>query len=145
MSQSKESEQGFDPIKMLRERRDGLLNVLAEVTLRVTSSRPYFVISSALSRPALLATALSRKLTAAATSQLLAQMNMPSREDVLALSQRLTRMEMVLDDISAAMDASATVTASGKSRVRPPQPRREADSGTDADGHANGNGAAKAG
>ncbi|MGZ6125573.1 MAG: hypothetical protein ACXWLR_11475, partial [Myxococcales bacterium] len=81
-SKSKEAEQGFHPIKVLRERRDGLLNVLAEVTLRVTSSRPYFVIRSALSRPALLATALSRKVTTAATSQFLAQMNMPSREDV---------------------------------------------------------------
>jgi hypothetical protein len=137
-SKSKEAEQGFNPIKMLRERRDGLLNVVAEVTLRATSSRPYFVISSALSRPALLATALSRKLTTAATTQILAQMNMPSREDVLALSQRLTRMEMVLDDISAAMDASATVMAAGKARIGPRQPQR------DGDGHANGNGAAKA-
>lgn len=138
-SKSKEAVGGFNPIQVLRERRDGVLNVLAEVTLRVTSSRPYFVISSALSRPALLATALSRKLTTKATSQFLAQMNMPSREDVLALSQRLTRMEMVLDDISAAMDASATVMAEGKSRAGLRQPQR------DADGRANGNGAAKAG
>jgi hypothetical protein len=137
MSQSKSQEiqQGFNPIKMMRESRDGLLNVVAQVTLRVTSSRPYFVISSALSRPALLATALSRKLTTAATSQFLAQMNMPSREDVLALSQRLTRMEMVLDDISAAMDASATVMASGKSRLGPRQTQTQRD----------GNGAAKGG
>jgi hypothetical protein len=140
-SKSKESEQGFHPVKaLLRESRDGLLNVLAEVKLRVASSRPYFVISSALSRPALLATALSRKLTTAATSQILAQMNMsnmPSREDLLALSKRLNRMEMLLDDISAAMDASATVMAAGKSRVGLRQPQR------DGDGH--GNGAAKAG
>ncbi len=140
-SKSKESEQGFHPVKaLLRESRDGLLNVLAEVKLRVASSRPYFVISSALSRPALLATALSHKVTTAATAQVLAQMNrlnMPSREDVLALSQRLTRMEMVLDDISAAMDASATVMAAGKSRVGLRQPQR--------DGDGRGNGAAKVG
>ena len=135
-SRSKESEQGFCPVKALCESRDGLLNVLAEMKLRVTSSRPYFVISSALSRPALLATALSRKVTTTATSQILARMNlsnMPSREDVLALSQRLTRTEMVLEDISAAMDASATVMAAGKSRVGLRQPQRD------------GNGAAKAG
>ena len=132
---SKELQQGFDPIKMMRESRDNLLNVMAEMTLRVTSSRPYFVISSALSRPALFATAVSRKLTTAATSQFLAQMNMPSREDVLMLSQRLTRMEMVLDDISAAMDASANVMASGKSRGGPRQAQSQRE----------GNGAAKAG
>jgi hypothetical protein len=135
-SKSKEAEQGFHPIQVLRERRDGALNVLAEVTLRVTSSRPYFVISSALSRPALLATALSRKVTTAATSQFLAQMNMPSRDDVLALSKRLTRMEMVLDDISASMDASAAAGASAKSRIGSRQLQRDA--------HGRSNGTAKA-
>jgi hypothetical protein len=37
-------------------------------------------------------------------ADLLARFNMPSREDVLALSQRLTRIEMVLDDVGAGMD-----------------------------------------
>jgi hypothetical protein len=134
-SKSKEVEQGFHPIQAMRARRDTLLNVVAEVTLRVTSSRPYFVISTALSRPALLATGLSRKVTTAATTRILARLNMPSREDVLTLAQRLTRMEMVLDDISAAVDASAT--AAGKSRPGTRQPQREAD--------GRSNGAAKAG
>jgi hypothetical protein len=126
MSQAEVGTTGFDLFKALRARRDGLMNAWAGVALRVSSSRPYFVVSSALSRPALFVTGASRKATAAATSQILAQMNMPSREDVLALSKRLTRIEMVLDDIGAAMDAAA---ASGKSRVVPRQPQRVADGG----------------
>lgn len=120
MSQAEDTE-AFDLFKALRGRRDTLLNAVAEVTLRVTSSRPYFVVTSTLSRPALFAMGASRKATTAATSQILAQLNMPSREDVLALSQRLTRMEMVLDDISAAMDAAAV-----KSQDAPGPPRRAA-------------------
>ena len=141
MSQSEKDSKDFDLFKALRERRDTLLNALAEVTLGVTSSRPYSVVSSTLSRPALFATGVSRKATTAATAQILAQMNMPSREDVLALSQRLTRIEMVLDDISAAMDAAAA-----KSRVAPVQPQRAAGRGCNTDGgDGRSNTAAKAG
>jgi hypothetical protein len=118
MSPTEEGTKGFDPFKLLRERRDTLLQALAEVTLRLTSSRPYFVISSALARPALYAAGATRKATTAATSQILAQLNLPSRGDVLGLSQRLTRIEMVLDDLGAAMDATAAA-ASAKSRVPP--------------------------
>ena len=142
MSQAEEGAKGFDLFKVLRERRDTLLSAWAQVTLRATSSRPYFVVSSALSRPALFVTGVSRKATAAATSQILAQMNMPSRGDVLALSQRLTRIEMVLDDISAAMDAAAAAPA--KSRVAPGPQRAAARERDAAGGDGRSNGAAKA-
>jgi hypothetical protein len=144
MSHAENGTKRLDLLKLLGKGRDTLLNTLAGVTLRVTSSRPYLVITSALSGPALLATGASRKATIAATSKILAQMNMPSREDVLALSQRLTRIEMVLDDLGAAMDAVAA--ASAKSRVAPSQPQRAAERKRDAGGDdARSQGAAKAG
>jgi hypothetical protein len=144
MSDAKEGAKGFELLKVLGERRDKLMNALAGVTLRVTSSRPYFVITSALSRPALFAMGASRKATIAATSKILAQMNMPSREDMLTLSQRLTRIEMVLDDLSAAMDAVAA--ASAKPRVAPGQPQRAAERKRDTEGgDARSQSAAKAG
>jgi hypothetical protein len=141
MSHAEKATKDFDLLKVLGERRDKLLNALAGLTLRVTSSRPYFVITSALSRPALFATGASRKATTAATSKVLAQMNLPSREDLLALSQRLTRIEMTLDDLGAAMDAVAA-----KARVAPGQPQRAAERKRDADGgDARSRGAEKAG
>lgn len=141
MSQSEEGSKDFDLFKVLRESRDSLMNAVAEVTLGVTSSQPYAAVSSALARPALFATGVSRKATAAAAAQFLAQMNMPSREDVLALSQRLTRIEMVLDDIRAAMDAAAP-----KSHVASVHPQRAAGrERTTEGGDGRSNGAAKAG
>jgi hypothetical protein len=141
MSHAEKATKDFDLLKVLGERRDKLLNALAGLTLRVTSSRPYFVITSALSRPALFATGASRKATTAATSKVLAQMNLPSREDLLALSQRLTRIEMTLDDLGAAMDAVAA-----KARVAPGQLQRAAERKRDADGgDARSRGAEKAG
>jgi hypothetical protein len=37
-------------------------------------------------------------------SEVLAQLNMPSREDVLSLSTRLTHIEMAIDDLGAGLE-----------------------------------------
>jgi hypothetical protein len=88
----------------VRSVRDSAMEDLAKMTLAWTTSNTYQAINAAISRPALLATGILRKATRSATADVLAKLNMPSREDVLALSQRLTRIEMVLDDVGAGMD-----------------------------------------
>jgi hypothetical protein len=99
---SSESSKGF--FDTMRGVRDSAMEDLAKVTLAWTSSDTYQAINAAISRPALLAAGIFRKATESAMADLLARLNMPSREDVLALSQRLTRIEMVLDDLGAGMD-----------------------------------------
>jgi hypothetical protein len=76
----------------------------AKVVLTVTSTRGYQRANAAVAKPALLATAVLREKREAAMAELLAMLNIPSREEVLALSQRLTRIEMTLDDLGAGMD-----------------------------------------
>jgi hypothetical protein len=99
---SSESGKGF--FETMRGVRDSAMEDVAKATLAWTSSDTYQAINAAISRPALLAAAIFRKATESAMADLLARLNMPSREDVLALSQRLTRIEMVLDDVGAGMD-----------------------------------------
>jgi hypothetical protein len=96
---------GFDLIEQLRQARDQGMGAWAKATIRVTSSEPYLRATGLLLQPGLLATALVRNSTEKAMADLLARLNMPSREEVLSLSQRLTRIEVVLDDLSAAVDA----------------------------------------
>jgi hypothetical protein len=84
--------------------RDSALEDLAKVTLAWTSSHAFQSVNAAFTKPTLLAAAIFRKATESAMADMLARLNMPSREDVLSLSQRLTRIEMVLDDLGAAMD-----------------------------------------
>jgi len=91
-------------IDQVRGARDSAMENLAKVTLAWTSSTTYQTASAALARPVLLAAAIFHKASASAMADLLARLNLPSREDVLALSQRLTRIEMVLDDIGAGID-----------------------------------------
>jgi len=88
----------------MRGVRDSAMEDLAKVTLAWTNSSSYQAINAAISKPTLLAAAVFRKAAESAMADLLARLNMPSREEVLALSQRLTRIEMVLDDVGAGMD-----------------------------------------
>lgn len=104
----------------MRGARDSAMDDLAKVTLAWTSSHTFQAVNAAISRPALLATALFRKASASAMAAVLARLNMPSREDVLTLSQRLTRIEMLLDDVGAGLDL---MRRAGQSHRRRPAAR----------------------
>jgi hypothetical protein len=99
------------------------------LTLACTTSNTYQALNAAISKPALLLTALSRQATRSAMTDLLARLDMPSREDVLALSQRLTRIELVLDDVAAGMDEL-------RRRPRPQERPAAGKRGPNADGAA---------
>jgi hypothetical protein len=99
---SDESNKSF--LDRVRAVRDSTMEDLARVTLAWTSSDTFQTINAAISKPALLTTAVLRRATESAMADVLARLNLPSREDVLALSQRLTRIELVLDDLGSGMD-----------------------------------------
>jgi hypothetical protein len=99
-----EANKGLDPVKLFRDTRDAAMEGWARLTLRLTSSHEYQRLQGAISKPALLAVALYRKAADSAMSEVLANLNMPSREEVLQLSKRLTHIEMALDDLSAGLD-----------------------------------------
>jgi hypothetical protein len=91
-------------LEKLRQMRDSAMEDVAKVTLAWTSSDAYQAMNAVVSKPALLGVAVFRKKSDAAMADLLAALNVPSRADVLALSQRLTRIEMALDDLAAGLD-----------------------------------------
>jgi hypothetical protein len=112
----------LDLFKAARELRDAGMESWAKIALQVTSSHAYSLLSSVLAKPGLIATGVARKKTDKAMAQLLAHANIPSRADVLALSVRLTHIEMALDDLAAAMDAMRA------SAARPPPAAKRASS-----------------
>ena len=91
-------------LERVRGVRDSAMEDLAKVTLAWTSSNTFQALNAAVSRPAMLAAVIVRKASESVTAEVLARLNMPSRDDVLALSQRLTRIELVLDDVGAGID-----------------------------------------
>jgi hypothetical protein len=111
------AEKGFEVTKMLRGLRDGTMDAWAKMMLNLTYSHEYQRLQGMISKPALLGIALWRKASETAMSGVLSQLNMPSREDVLSLSQRLTHIEMTLDDLGATMEQLRKLTGT----QRPPR------------------------
>ena len=97
-------EKRFDPVKLLRDVRDGSMDAWAKLTLKLTSSHEYQRLQGVIMKPTFLAIALWRKATESTMSGVLGNLNMPSREEVLMISQRLTNIEMALDDLGAGLD-----------------------------------------
>jgi len=111
-----------DPLKSWREARGAAMASWAKLALQITGSDAYSRMSSLVARPGLVAAGLLRKETERAMAMLLAHANMPSRAEVLALSTRLTHIEMALDDLAAAVEALRAQNA-------PPRPARKAPAG----------------
>jgi len=118
-----EANKQFDVAKLMRDARDGVLDAWARLMLHLTSSHEYQRLQGAISRPALLGMALFRKATESAMSEILAQLNMPSREEVLGVSQRLTHIEMVLDDLGASLDQLRRSAGAARPQRTPPRDR----------------------
>ena len=112
-----------DPLKAWREARAAAMASWAKVALQITSSDAYSRVSSLLARPGLVAAGLVRKETERAMAVLLAHANMPSRAEVLALSTRLTHIEMALDDLAAAVEELRAQAAPGRPARRGPSGR----------------------
>jgi hypothetical protein len=104
MAESKSKSEGLGVLETVRQMRDAGMDTWAKATLRVTSSRPYQRLQGLLAKPTLLATALYREATETFMSGVLSQLNMPSRDDLSQVAKRLTRIEMTLDDLGAALD-----------------------------------------
>jgi hypothetical protein len=107
MSEAKKGvdvKKSLDVKKVMRDVRDAGMDAWAKVMLRLTYSHKYQRLQGLIAKPSLLAIGLFRKTTESAMSGVLAQLNMPSRGEVLTLSQRMTHNEMVLDDLGAGFD-----------------------------------------
>ncbi len=104
MSQTSDKVARVSAFKPLRDIRDAALGRWAKIALAVTSSGAYSRTSAVLTRPGLVVLALARGKAEQLMAQLLSELNMPSRADVLSLSIRLTHIEAALDDLGAAVD-----------------------------------------
>ena len=98
------ADKGFDPVRLVRDARDAGMDAWAKLMLRLTSSHEYQRMQGFISRPTLLALAMFRKASDSTMGGVLGNLNMPSREEVLQISQRLTHIEMALDDLAAGLD-----------------------------------------
>ena len=117
MSQPPDTVNPFDPFGTWRTARDAYLDTWSKAMIDLVNSEAY---SDAMGRfldSYLTISAPMRKVVEQSMSQVLAQLNMPSRQEVTTMAERLTNIEMRLDDLDAKLDR----LQSGMDHQREPQ------------------------
>ncbi|HEY2029482.1 MAG TPA: hypothetical protein VGH20_09750 [Myxococcales bacterium] len=88
----------------VRSARDSMLEDFARLALAVTTTNAWRKVNAAVMKPTLIVSAVVKEKRDEAMADVLEKLNMPSRQEVTNVAQRLTRIEMALDDIGAGLD-----------------------------------------
>jgi hypothetical protein len=116
----------FDPFGTWRTTRDAYVETWSKTMLDLVKSEAYSDTTSRFLDSYLSMSAPIRKLLESTMTQVLGQLNMPNRGDVISLAERMTNIEMRLDDLDAKLDAflRQLALATSAAPAHPPTPAR---------------------
>jgi hypothetical protein len=118
MSQSNDSVNPFDPTGMFKGLRDSGMDAWSKMMIQFVNTEAYAQATGTMLDAWLTTSAPFRKAVEKITTQLLISLNMPTRTDVTGLAQRLTQIELRLDDLEAQLAGSRRGAGPG-SQPRP--------------------------
>lgn len=104
MSQTNDSYNPFDPTGMMKSMRDANMEAWSKMMIQLVNSDPYAQATGAMLDAWLSASVPFRKALETTMTQALTKLNLPSRAEVTSLAERLTHIEMRLDDMDAKLD-----------------------------------------
>ena len=104
MSQPDNAFDMFDPTGMLKTLRDQNMETWAKMMTQYVNSDAYAEGTAKMLDAWLSSSGPFRKMVEKTMNQALANLSMPSKEDVTHLAERLTNIEMRLDDLDAKLD-----------------------------------------
>jgi hypothetical protein len=119
MSQKSDNPNPFDPFATLQGMRDAGMDAWSKMMIQLVNTEAYAQATSTMLDTWLAGSAPFRKAVESTMTQVLTQLNMPMRSDVTGLAERLTHIEMRLDDLEAKLDErprSEPKAASGKAK-----------------------------
>lgn len=93
-----------DPFEPFRAMRDSWLDSMAKSMVDAVNTDAYAQATGAMLEGYLAAAAPFREALEKSMTQALQQMSLPSRQEVAALAERFTHVEMRLDDMDAKLD-----------------------------------------
>ena len=93
-----------DPMEPFRGMRDAYLDAMAKTMVEAVNSEAYAQASRALLDSTLTMSAPFREAMEKTMLQVLQQLSLPSRQDIVGLAERFTNLEMRLDDMDACLD-----------------------------------------
>lgn len=97
----------LDPTGVFREMRNSNMNAWSKMMIDVVESDAYAESTGALLDAWLTSSGPFRKAIQSAMARSLEELNLPTRDDVTRIADRLTNIEMRLDDLEAMLDQSA--------------------------------------
>ena len=104
MSQKSDEQQAFDPFGTWKTMRDAGMDAWSKMMIQLVNNDAYAQASGAMLDAWLTSSAPFGKAIESAMTQVLTQLNMPTRTDITSLAERLTHIEMRLDDLEAKLD-----------------------------------------
>ena len=104
MSQLPDTFNPFDPTGMFKSLRDAGMDAWSKAMIQFVNSEAYAQATAAMLEAWLATSAPFRQALEIAMTQALINLNMPTRPDVIGLAERLTRIELRLDDLEAKLE-----------------------------------------
>src|SRR5271157_849127 len=116
----------FDPMEPWRGMRDIYMDAWGKTMVDMVNSEAYAQASGAMLDSYLTISAPFREAIEKAMLKALEQLAMPSRADFVSIAERMTNIEMKLDDLDAKVDAiHALLTKPGTEPRRAPRPTKK--------------------
>ncbi len=119
MSDETKGAKPFDPMEPWRGMRDVYLDAWAKTMVDMVNTEAYAQATGTMLDTYLTASAPFREAVEKAMLKTLEQLAMPTRADVVSIAERMTNIEMRLDDLDAKLDAIRNLIASVGFSSRP--------------------------
>jgi len=113
-----------DPFEPFREMRDAYLDAMSKTMVEAVNSESYAKASGAMLDWSLTATGPFREAMDKSMLQAMQQLSLPSRQEIAALAERFTNLELRVDDLDAKLDRVLDLLA----QMRPTPPAEQTDS-----------------
>ena len=101
----------FDPMEPWRGMRDAYLDTWSKSMVEMVNTEAYAQAAGAMLDTYLTVSTPFREAVEKAMLKTLEQLAMPSRADVVSIAERMTHIEMLLDDLDAKLDEMRKVSA----------------------------------
>ena len=111
-----------DPIEAFRDMRDTYLDAWAKAMVETVNTDAYARTSGTVLDTYLSASSPFREAVEKSMLRVLEQLSMPSRADFISLADRVTNIEMRLDDMDAKLDRIVSVLTKPVTARRRPSP-----------------------
>ena len=96
----------FDPTGMFKDMRDSNMEAWSKIMIDVVNTEAYAESTGAIMDAWLTSSGPFRKAMETHIVQAMAQLNLPTRDDISRLAEQLTNIEMRLDDMDAQLHES---------------------------------------